>query len=353
VSEVSDEISVVVPVLDDHEGMRELLESLAAQSRLPDECVVVDGGSIDGTAELLAGWPAPFPLRVITRPGRNIAAARNEAIETAEFDWIACTDAGCCPVPGWLAAIDAVRSSSDFVAGVVEIEGRTQLERVLALTHYPSADELENPPTWIRISHRLFGRGYVQDRSGGGYMAFRKSVWRAVGGFPEEVYAGEDRAFTSAVVRAGFRATRAADAVVKWRPPGTWAGNAKMFYTYSRGDIRFPGRARHAVRFASWVLAARFVAGSWRARVVIGVAGMAYIALPLDRARRGRLPMRDWWRIPVVVALKDVSQIAGAARGLLDAARRVPQPPPPRAGTQPSARPLAGVRGVDRRATGS
>lgn len=327
-TEASEGISVVVPVLDDREGMRELLESLAAQTRPPDECVVVDGGSSDGTLELLGRWPAPFPLRVIRRPGRNIAASRNAGIESAAFEWIACTDAGCCPVPGWLETIDRARDSSDFVGGVVKIEGRTPLERVLALTNYPSADELEHPAAWIRVSHRVFGRGYVQERSGGGYVAFSKATWRAVGGFPETVYAAEDRGFTSAVVRAGFRVVRAPEATVKWRPPGSWIGNAKTFFTYSRGDIRFPSRARHGWRLAAWLLAARCVRGGWRGRLFAIAGGAAYIALPLHRAWRTRLPVRHWWRIPAVVALKDLSQLAGAGRGLLDAAQGVPQPAP-------------------------
>jgi glycosyltransferase involved in cell wall biosynthesis len=338
-----DELSVVIPVLDDEEGMRELLASLAAQTRLPDECVVVDGGSTDGTLELLEGCSLPFPLRLVNRPGRNIAAARNEGVRRASFDWIACTDAGCVPAPDWLAAVDAARVTSNFVAGVFEIGGRTPLERVLALTHYPSRDELDNPPTWVRLSHRLFGRRYVPERTGGGNLAFSKEVWRAVGGFPEEVYAGEDRAFTAAVVSAGFHVTRSPDAVVRWCPPSTLVGNARMFYTYSRGDIRFPGRARHGARFAAWCLAAVLVRRGWRGRFVLIAASSAYIALPLRRARQGGLRLRDGWRIPAVVALKDLAQIAGAARGLVDAALGVSQPPP--------ARPLSQARSGEREET--
>lgn len=317
-------------MLDDREGMRELIAALSTQRRLPDECIVVDGGSSDGTLEVLGSASAPFPIRTISHPGRNIAAARNVGIAAASFEWIACTDAGCQPAPGWLAAIDTERQHADFVAGVVEIGARTALERVLALTHYPSVDELERPAAWIRLSHRLFGRGYVQDRSGGGNMAFTRSVWRRVGGFPEKVYAGEDRAFTSAVALAGFEMSRSAEAVVRWRPPATWWGNAKMFYTYSRGDIRFPGRTRHGVRAAAWILGMRSLAAGSRLRLAVGGGALAYIALPLHRAWRGGLPSRDWWRIPLLVALKDLAQIAGAVRGTVDALEGVPQPPPPR-----------------------
>jgi glycosyltransferase involved in cell wall biosynthesis len=330
------EMSVVVPVLDDRDGMRELLVALAAQTRLPDECVVVDGGSTDGTLELLRAASPPFPLRVVDHPGRNIAAARNEGIELASFDRIACTDAGCTPAPGWLAAMEAALGPSEFVAGVFEIEGRTRLTRVLALTHYPSRAELEDPPAWVRVSHRLFGRGYVPERTGGGNVAFSKSVWRGVGGFPKEVYAGEDRAFTTAVVRGGFRVARSPGAVVKWGPPATWAANAKMFFTYSRGDIRFPGRSRHAARGAAWALAFALMWRGWRARCLLVAGGLAYIALPLHRARQGDLPAKDWWRIPLVVALKDLAQMAGAGRGLIDAALGRPQPPPARRAAAPT-----------------
>jgi glycosyltransferase involved in cell wall biosynthesis len=328
VNEGSNGISVVVPVLDDREGMRELLEALAAQSRLPDECIVVDGGSSDGTVELLNGWLPPFPLRVISRPDRNIAAARNAGVEAARSAWIACTDAGCRPVPGWLEAIDAARGSSDVVGGVVAVEAWTPLQRALAITHYPRADELGRPSAWIRASHRLFGRAYVEARSGGAYLAFRKSVWRALGGFPEKLYAGEDRAFTSAVVRAGYRTARVPEAGVRWHPPPTWVGNARMFYTYSRGDVRSPERARHGIRFLAWTVAAGSTAAGWRGRIAVVLGGLAYVALPLHRASRDGLPLRDWWRIPVAVAVKDLAQIAGAARGGLDAARGSPQPPP-------------------------
>ncbi len=329
-NEPANGISVVVHVLDDREGMRVLLEAVAGQSRLPDECIVVEGGSTDGTATLLRSWSAPFPLRVIRHPGRSIAAARNVGVTAAAHDWIVCTDAGCRPDRDWLHVIEAARVSADFVAGVVEIEPRTEFERVLALTHYPVRDELDDPPTWIRVSHRLFGRGYVPDRSGAGNMAFSKAVWREMGGFPEVVYAGDDRAMTSAVRRAGFRLIRAPEAIVSWRPPGTLTGNARMFFTYSRGDVRFPGRARHAARLAAWLIGTRALAGGWRCRLLLSAGGLAYIALPLHRARDAGLPLKSWWRIPMVVALKDLSQIAGAATGLLDAVRGVPQPPPTR-----------------------
>jgi glycosyltransferase involved in cell wall biosynthesis len=319
-----DGISVVVPTLNDRDGLEELLNALAVQTRAPDEVVVVDGGSTDGTSELLEDWQARsrVPIKVVTGSPLSIGAARNAGVQAASHDWIACTDAGCRPVPQWLGAIDAARQEADFIAGVVIVDGRTAFERALALTHYPSTDELDDPGLLVRMSHRLFGRGYDPDRVGGAYMAFTKPVWSAVGGFPAGLAASEDHAFSSAVLAEGFRVTRAPDAAVRWRPPGSWLGNARMFLRYSRGDIRVKGRARHGIRAAVWAGAGvALPRGGWRARLGLAVGAMGYIALPLRRARVAGYPLRQCWRIPALVALKDLSQILGTLTGILDAMR--------------------------------
>ena len=320
-------ISVVVPTLNDREGLEQLIHALAQQTRAPDEVVVVDGGSTDGTKELLDAWRAEtdVPVKIIVGQSLSIGSARNAGVEAAAHDWIACTDAGCRPVPGWLSAIDAARRDADFVAGVVLIEGRTPFERALALTHYPSPAELHDPGLFVRISHRLFGRGYDPDRVGGAYMAFSKAVWSAVGGFPDELSASEDHAFSSEVVARGFRFARAREAAVRWSPPGSWRGNAGMFVRYSRSDIRVRGRIRHGIRAAVWSAGLlTLFRGGWAARLGLGLGGASYIALPVRRARAAGYPLRHWWRIPLMVALKDLSQIVGSVVGVLDAIRERP-----------------------------
>ena len=315
----------MVPVRDDRAGLAELLRALAVQTRTPDELVVVDGGSADGTLDELEGWSA-CPLTVIVEPGATIGAGRNAGIGAAANEWIACTDAGCRPVAGWLAAIDGARGGADLVAGVVLVEGRTDLERVLAVTHYPSASELGRSSRVLALLHVLFGRRYDPDRVGGAYLAFRRAAWRSVGGFPEGLDAGEDRAFSQAIVRHGLRTVRVPEAAVRWRPPATWCANAAMFLRYSRGDIRIAGRSRHAARASAWAGASALALKGGRCgRAGVAAGALAYMALPAWRAWRIRLPLHAWWRIPAAIAVKDLSQIAGACLGLADGmlARRV------------------------------
>jgi len=319
-----DGISVVIPVLDDRAGLALTLAALGEQRRLPDEVIVVDGGSRDGSADLARRWDdARLAVRVVRAPGASIGGARNAGVRAARHSWVACTDATCVPVSGWLAAIDAQRPHADFVAGIVLIAADNALQRILAVTHYPSADELDAPPRWVAVSHRLFGRAHTPDRVGGGSMAFSVAAWRAAGGLPEGHHAGEDRGFVLAVMAAGLRVVRARDAAVHWPPPPTWRGNVRQFHRYARGDVRLRGRARHGLRAAAWVLTpAAVLRGGARTRAACALLGLSYLALPIRRARAVGLPTREWcWRMPLAIVVKDLAQVGGAVAGVLDATR--------------------------------
>ena len=326
-----DSVSLIVTVRDDRPGFAELLDAIAQQDELPDEVVVVDGGSKDGTLdELTARQERLPPVRVFVAPGSNIAAGRNLAVREAHYDWIACTDAGCRPVHGWLAALKQASHVADIAAGTFVVEGDTALDRAVACAHYPVLEEMHDDDLLVRLAHRLFGRDFRAEHAGGRSMAFSRAAWEAAGGFPEHVYAGEDLAFSAAAIELGFRATLVEEARVRWRPRATWAANARMFAIYTRGDVRTKGRARHLVRLAAWIGGpGLFLKGGLAGKVLVAAGATGYLWLPMRRARRS-LPASEWWRVPALVALKDLAQLAGAGVGVIDAIRGVPQPRPHR-----------------------
>ena len=326
-------VSLIVAVRDDREGFAELLEAIAEQVEPPDEVVIVDGGSKDGTLEELEGRDGDLPpVRVLVAPGVNISGGRNLAVREAAHDWIACTDAGCRPHPGWLRAMKQARERTDIAAGTFAVDARSPLERAVACAHYPVLDELHDDDPLVRLSHRLFGRDFRPEHTGGGSMAFSRAAWEAAGGFPEDVQTGEDYAFTATAIERGFRPALVEDALVYWRPRATWLDTARMFASYSRGDVRTKGRGRHLARLGAWSLGPAVAAkGGLPGKILFAAGAAAYLWLPLRRARRS-LPPAEWWRVPALVALKDLSQLAGAGMGLLDAARGLPQPPPRRPG---------------------
>ena len=71
--------------------------------------MVVDDGSRDGTAELLASWRGGRPLRALSQPALGPAVARNRGVAAARGDRVAFLGDDTVPEPDWLAAHEAGR----------------------------------------------------------------------------------------------------------------------------------------------------------------------------------------------------------------------------------------------------
>ena len=100
-------VTVISTVLNEGASIRLLMDSLVAQTHLPDEVVITDGGSRDTTVAVLAEYTDRLPLRVLVEPGANISRGRNVAIQAATGDVIASVDAGVWLEPQWLERLVA------------------------------------------------------------------------------------------------------------------------------------------------------------------------------------------------------------------------------------------------------
>ena len=100
-------------MLNEGEAIRKLMDSLVAQTRQPDEVVIVDGGSRDNTVAVLREYSGRLPLRVLIQPGANISCGRNVAIAAAEGVVIASVDAGVWLEPQWLEKLAAPFESTN------------------------------------------------------------------------------------------------------------------------------------------------------------------------------------------------------------------------------------------------
>src|SRR5882724_6939837 len=87
-------IAVVIPLYNKGLHIRRALDSVLAQSRRPDEIIIVDDNSSDeGPAEVAKYADPRIRLLHRTTPGPGGYAARNLAIEHAHSEWIAFLDA--------------------------------------------------------------------------------------------------------------------------------------------------------------------------------------------------------------------------------------------------------------------
>src|SRR5262245_48976296 len=91
-------VSLVAPVKNEADSIESLMASVAAQTRRPDEMIVVDGGSEDGTPEIVEEWLKRRSLsdwaRVVRVDSATPGKGRNIGIANARYDWLAFADAG-------------------------------------------------------------------------------------------------------------------------------------------------------------------------------------------------------------------------------------------------------------------
>jgi glycosyltransferase involved in cell wall biosynthesis len=100
-------VSIVTPSLDQARYLREAIESVRAQTYTPIEHIVVDGGSSDGTLEILHDCPE---LRWASAPDRGQSHALNKGFALARGD-----------IFGWLNADDAYEAHA-VAAGVAALQ---------------------------------------------------------------------------------------------------------------------------------------------------------------------------------------------------------------------------------------
>lgn len=86
--------------------LRNALESLTRQERVPDEVVVVDNGSTDETRNVVDGFTDALPLRYLYLAEASIPSARNMVLENATQEVVSFTDDDCAIPPEWLSSVE-------------------------------------------------------------------------------------------------------------------------------------------------------------------------------------------------------------------------------------------------------
>ncbi len=102
-------ISFVTTVLNEENTINLLLESLVAQTKNPDEIIIVDGGSTDRTIDIIQkaktkNQKLKSKLKIIQKVG-NRSVGRNEGIKKATGNIIVISDAGCVLDRDWIKEI--------------------------------------------------------------------------------------------------------------------------------------------------------------------------------------------------------------------------------------------------------
>ena len=157
-------VSVVIPVKDDGVELARCLAALEAQTRRPDEIVVVDNGSSDSSAAVAAA--AGARLTRCEEPG--IPAAASHGYDRATGDLILRLDADCVPDDTWVRdVVEAFRAHPEvaaFTGGARFIDGPRLLRVPLAAVYLAAYAAAAGPA----LGHlTLFGSN----------VALRRDAW--------------------------------------------------------------------------------------------------------------------------------------------------------------------------------
>lgn len=302
--------TLICPIYNERESVSYLIESMLSQSKKPDEIIFVDSFSKDGTAEIIKKYAKKNKEIKLIQEKSNIAEARNIAIKNAKYDIIAATDASSKLDKYWLEKIiEPFKDKKvDVVSGGYIAISHGGIEDYLAMLTVKPMEE------WDEKTFLPSGRS----------IAFKKKAWETVGGYPENLYTGEDTLFDLKLKEKGFNFKLQKSALVYWRGRNTIKKFVKQFYLYGKGD----GEAGNLKKMKSnlvFFLGINF----WMLGIIMSLilkplftiillaplilylilSGIKYA---IKKKRIGCL-----FRIPILLFLKRFSYFFGVWRGLL------------------------------------
>jgi glycosyltransferase involved in cell wall biosynthesis len=223
-------ISVVIPAFNAESSVAETIRAVLTQP-LPGEtfeCIVVDDGSRDRTAEIAERAGA-----TVVRLPRNqgASAARNAGIERARGGWIAFTDADCVPSRRWLPALLAAAQTADrsllgLAGKTLGLDSRTPAARFMDLVGALDAE------TYLRSEAMSWAPSCN--------LACRRADLLAVGGFDSifRSYEAADLQWRLGE-RFGGRVAYVPAAIVMHRHRPTWRELWKQQQSYGGGYAQF------------------------------------------------------------------------------------------------------------------
>ena len=219
-----EKVSLITTVLNENTTIDSFLDSIAEQTHKPNEIIIVDAGSTDGTIEKIKSYMksmARLNIRLFYETG-NIAHGRNTAIKNARFDRIAVSDVGCILHKNWLKHLTEAfdKHNADVVAGYYTPSGSTFFQKCLATYTSVMPNKL-NKATFLPSSRSI---------------AFTKTAWKQVGGYPENLNTAEDLVFARDLKQASLRFVPAFEALVFWPQRETWKEAFQQFFRYAQGD---------------------------------------------------------------------------------------------------------------------
>ena len=251
-------LAVVIPTRGQGDQVRRTLASLLSLDDQTFEVILVDQSDDDSTADAVASFLSDPRFRYLRSDTRGISAARNVGVEATRAPLIAHTDDDCEAKPAWPQSVIrafAAHADADLLFGNVETG--------------PHPPDSFIPSYYVARESVVRGLANKTDAEGiGACMAYRRPLWREIGGFDVALGvggpfgAGEEVDFTIRALAAGKAVVETADVAVIHHGIRKWESGDDLFYRYLYGIGGAYAKALKQYGLSFLVVMLRF-AGRW------------------------------------------------------------------------------------------
>ena len=231
-------VSIVVPAYNEEIGIAATLRSLVANDYPNLDVVVVDDGSTDATAAVVAGLNQPG-VRLIRQPNAGKPAALTTGIAAAEHDILILVDGDTVFEPTAVRELVAVLANPDVGA----VSGNTKVgNRRRMLGRWQHIEYVIG----FNLDRRMFDVLRCMPTVPGAIGAFRREAIADASGITNDTLA-EDTDLTMAIIRAGWRVVYAPLAQAWTEAPATLGQLWRQRYRWCYGTMQAMWKHRAAI----------------------------------------------------------------------------------------------------------
>lgn len=304
---VKDKVSLITTVRNEEEAIKKFLDSVSIQTKKPDEIIIVDAFSTDDTVDIIKSYP--LKIKLFQKKG-NRSIGRNKAIAESSNSIIAVSDVGCILDKNWLTLITAPLKNShlDVVGGFYKPKTYSIFEKSLSTYTCTMHDKL-NRDSFLPSSRSV---------------AFRKSAWEKVGGYPEHLDTCEDLVFDRSLKQKGFKFITEERAIVYWPQRKNIYEAFLQFFSYAKGD----GEAHYfrkstpflIVRYIIGILSILFIilTASYQYLAILIPIGFSYMLWAIHKNYKYVANIHAIIYLPLLQLTSDVAVITGMSIGILN-----------------------------------
>ncbi|REG90508.1 glycosyltransferase family 2 protein [Algoriphagus antarcticus] len=238
--------SVIIPVYNRPEELRELAQSLTQQTFSDFEIVVIEDGSTNGSSGVIAHFSDLFQIQYLVQPNTGQGFARNEGMKIAKGEFFVILDSD-------------VILPSDYLQ---KLSNAIESRRLDAFGGPDASDAdfsaLQKAMDFAMTSFWTTGgiRGKMKDPSKyqarGFNMGISRKVFEATGGFVDPNQ-GEDIEWSIRIKKSGFRLELVQEAFVYHKRKNTLLSFAKQSFSFGRNRVNVSRFHPEAIMLVHWL----------------------------------------------------------------------------------------------------